>query len=161
MVNLVLVRHAEAAPVGPGVTDGDRPLTSSGEKAAAATGRCLAGLDLTKPRILCSPKLRALQTARIVAAEMRAAEPIVAECLSGGYDPDAILSDLAEHGRDGALILVGHEPDMGRLLARLLDPVWGGTIPFPAGGHAWVEVGAVPPARAGRLRGFGDPTGVV
>jgi phosphohistidine phosphatase SixA len=76
--------------------------------------------------------------------------------LRGDHEPDEILRALAPVRAD-CLILVGHEPDMGRLLGRLLDPAWRGAIPFPPAGYACVEVDAIPPAREGRLRAFGSP----
>jgi phosphohistidine phosphatase len=156
-MNLILIRHAEAATAGPLGTDGDRPLTAAGEEAAARTGELLAGLTLPAPRVVCSPKLRAKQTADMVARAMKADDPLVLDLLGGGREPDAILSGLVQTAGTATWILVGHEPDMGRLLARLLDPAWGGTIPFATAGYAWVEVAAIPPPRAGRLRMFGDP----
>ncbi len=156
-MNLILVRHAEAAAQTLSIADGERPLTAAGEKASARAGRLIAGLNLSEPRIVCSPKLRARQTAAILASTIGVGAPQELACLLGGLDPDLILSGLERPADSGTLIAVGHEPDMGRLLARLIDPAWGGTIPFPTTGLAWIEIGAFPPPRAGRLRLFADP----
>ena len=96
-LNLILVRHAEAAAIAPGMADGERPLTPTGEKVAGKAGRVISGIDLANPRIVCSPKLRTRQTAAILAATIDAPEPRKIDCLLGGRDPDAIL----ERPRDG------------------------------------------------------------
>lgn len=156
-MNLILVRHAEAAVQTPSISDPDRPLTATGKKEAARTGGAIAGLRIVEPRIVCSPKRRAKETAAILATTIGLGTPEEIPCLLGGFEPDSILSGLAAFAGTPALIAVGHEPDMGRLLARLIDPAWGGTIPFPTAGFAWVEIGTLPPPRAGRLRLFADP----
>lgn len=137
--------------------DGNRPLTPAGERASARAGRSIAELGLPEPRVVCSPKLRARQTAAILASTIGTGEPQELACLLGGLDPDQILAGLGPANGAGTLIAVGHEPDMGRLLARLIDPAWSGAIPFPTAGVAWIEIGALPPPRAGRLRLFADP----
>jgi phosphohistidine phosphatase len=156
VLNLVLVRHAEAAAQTPLGTDGERSLTAAGEKASVKLGRILAEFPLPNARVVCSPKLRAKRTAAILAEAIGAGEPHELDCLLGGRDPDAILNGLPRGAGIETLIVVGHEPDMGHLLARLIDPAWHGTIPFATAGFAWVEIGALPPHHAGRLRLFGD-----
>lgn len=156
-MNLILVRHAEAAAQTLSISDPDRPLTAAGKKDAARAGGAIAGLRIAEPRVVCSPKRRAKETAAILASTIGLGAPEEIPCLLGGLEPDSILSDLAAFAGAPTLIAVGHEPDMGRLLARLIDPAWAGTIPFPTAGFAWVEIGALPPPRAGRLRLFADP----
>jgi len=156
MVHLILVRHAEAVAASSAVADDKRPLTKAGVEDAAATGLLLKGLGLPQPTILCSPRQRALETARIIAARMEAREPYPMDSLLGGYEPDAVLSTL-DGQSEPCFILVGHEPDMGRLLGRLLNPASQAAIPFTAAGFAWVELQGVPMKEPGRLRLFGDP----
>lgn len=156
MITLILVRHALAAPRGLRCSDDERPLTPEGREQAQRTGEALRGLISADVQILCSPKRRAHETAEAVAAGLGPdVRPESWVYLRGDHEPDEILRALAPPRTD-CLILVGHEPDMGRLLARLLDPAWRGTIPFPPGGYARVEVDAIPPAREGRLRSFGS-----
>ena len=157
MITLILVRHAKAAPADHLHSDDARPLTVEGRQQAVRTGEVLRTLISGNVQIACSPKLRARETAEVLGIALgSAALPQPRECLSGGRDPDEILSAL-ETRPTNALILVGHEPDMGRLLARLLDPVWRASIPFPSAGYAVVQIDALPPQREGRLQMFGSP----
>ena len=157
MITLILVRHAKAAPRGWRRPDDERPLTPEGHEQAGRTGEIVRGLVSPDVKVLCSPKRRARETAEIIAAAL---EPAVRtesrDCLRGDLDPDEILRALGSPSAD-CLVLVGHEPDMGRLLARLLDPDYQETIPFPPAGYAHVEVDAIPPSREGRLGARGSP----
>jgi phosphohistidine phosphatase len=98
---LWLLRHAEAAD---GFPDDERPLTDRGMKQAEAAGLALARLGTHLDACLCSPKLRAVQTAE------RACEPLglqitIEPALSG--EPFDVRGLTA--GYDDVL-LVGHDP---------------------------------------------------
>jgi phosphohistidine phosphatase len=157
MITLVLVRHARAAPRGWRRPDDERPLTPEGHEQATRTGEIVRGLVPPDVKVLCSPKQRARETAEIIASALEpAAQPEPRDCLHGDREPDEILRALSRI-RSDCLVLVGHEPDMGRLLARLLDPAWQGTIPFSPAAYAHVEVDTIPPSREGILLAFGSP----
>jgi len=65
-MNLFVVRHGHAAPVGGDILrDGDRPLTERGEEEAAMVAGALASRRKIAV-VLVSPLLRAQQTARIL-----------------------------------------------------------------------------------------------
>jgi phosphohistidine phosphatase len=124
-VRLIIVRHAEAAP---GEPDALRPLTPSCREQARALAKRLppAGVVLT------SPLLRARETAASIA---RAAgiEPEIDERLAPGATAEDVRA--AVEGRDGTVVVVGHQPDCSRIAAALT----GGAEPsFPPGG--FVEV---------------------
>lgn len=124
---IYLLRHGDAED-GDG-DDAARRLTAKGERQARATGRTLAKLDARIDACLTSPKLRALETARL-ACEPLAIEPEVSEQLRGG-DFDA----LALTAGRGDVLLVGHEPDFSRETARLT----GGNVKLRKGGLAIVD----------------------
>ena len=71
MTELHFLRHADAgdpeAWEGP---DEPRPLSDKGEKQADRLGRFLAGVGFKPDAIITSPKLRAAQTAEIVAEHL-------------------------------------------------------------------------------------------
>src|SRR5258705_5382967 len=82
-VELYLMRHGLAAP-GAGMSDRERPLTPVGvrEMECAAAGLASAGIRFD--RIVSSPLVRAVQTARLVArAQSPAIEPEMLHELAG------------------------------------------------------------------------------
>jgi phosphohistidine phosphatase len=124
---IYLLRHGEAE-AGNG-DDAARRLTEKGERQARAAGRALAELGAGIEACLASPKVRALDTARI-ACEALGVEVEVTEALRGGPF-DAL--DLAA-GR-GEVLLVGHEPDFSAEVGRLT----GANLAIKKGGIAVVD----------------------
>ena len=124
---IYLLRHGEAE-VGTG-DDAARRLTAKGERQARDAGRALRELDAGIQACIASPKVRALDTARL-ACEALGIEVEVTEALRGGPF-DAL--DLAA-GR-GDVLLVGHEPDFSREVGRLT----GANVTMKKGGIAVVD----------------------
>lgn len=118
---LYVVRHAEAEERAENRPDEWRHLTDKGRKAAALTAKAIAGLG-PKPRlILTSPLTRAVQTAEIaVGFACRKYRVRASTLLLPGSD----VAELVEYLKtcDGAkrVMLVGHEPQLGELVATLL-----------------------------------------
>ena len=106
MIELYLLRHAHAGdPMAWDGPDEDRPLSDKGEKQADRLGRFLAGIGFQPDAIVTSPKVRAAQTAEIVALRL------------GGIG--ALESILRDAGDPARPILVGHDPDFTELVAIL------------------------------------------
>jgi phosphohistidine phosphatase len=127
-MRLVIVRHAEAAA---GHPDELRPLTSVGREQARRLGERLRADGLAPDAVLCSPLLRARETATALGI----GEPEVDERLAPGATPDDMRA--AADGRGSTVVVVGHQPDCGRAAAIL----GGGEEPhFPPAGHATVEL---------------------
>jgi phosphohistidine phosphatase len=130
-VQLHLVRHADAEP---GEPDELRRLTAEGRRAARELGERLARDGVRPDAILTSPLLRARETGDELAASLGApAEPH--DRLAPGATADDVRA--AVEGRGDIVVVVGHQPDCGRIAAALGD----GTEPrFPPAGHAVVEL---------------------
>ena len=62
MHQLILLRHAKAAPEAAGSTDHDRPLTDIGRRAASAVGQAMRKAGLAPDVVLVSSALRTQQT---------------------------------------------------------------------------------------------------
>ena len=121
------LRHGDAEDSGE--DDASRRLTPKGERQSHAAGAALAALGVQIDACLSSPKVRALETARI-ACEALGIEPEVSESLRGGdFDPAALAA-----GR-GTVLLVGHEPDF----SRAIQVVTGAHVEMKKGGLAAVE----------------------
>ena len=135
MRQLWLLRHGEAEPAGAG-PDAERPLTERGRAQAQAAGRALLRLGVDFDAVYASPRLRALDTARLAAAELGLRHH-VHQPLHGGFDRAAAEDLLAASGPDARLLLVGHEPDFSRLVYDFT----GGRVDFKKGGVAALRVG--------------------
>ncbi len=146
---LVIIRHAIAVERGtPGMPDEDRPLTPEGEEKFAEAAKGLAGVVDRPDALLTSPLLRARQTAAIAAAAWGRIEPKEAAALAGGsFEEQAAVLD--RHPRDATVAVVGHEPHLSALLARLLGSRHDDRLAFKKGGAALVDV-------PGRLAGGGQ-----
>jgi phosphohistidine phosphatase len=124
---IYLLRHGDAEE-GTG-DDAARRLTPKGERQAKAAGEALRSLSTTIDACLTSPKLRAVDTARL-ACEALGLEPETTEDLrEGAFDSLTLAA-----GR-GDVLLVGHEPDFSSEVARLT----GANVKLRKGGLAIVD----------------------
>jgi phosphohistidine phosphatase len=124
-VLLYLVRHAEA---GPGEPDELRPLTEAGRRQARELGERLNEASPRPEAILTSPLLRARETGELIAGALDV-RPEPAELLGPGATAEDVLAAVA--GRRGPVVVVGHQPDCGRIAAALSG---GPEPPFPPAG---------------------------
>ena len=116
-MHLFLLRHADAETHA--ATDAQRRLTEKGEEQAAGVARFCASNGVKPDVILSSPILRAQQTATTV-AEKLGIDLREADWLACGAEPADVVKKLDEHRKMAAVMLVGHEPDLGRLVSFLL-----------------------------------------
>jgi len=127
-MQLLIVRHAEAAP---GEPDELRPLTAEGREHARELGEHLRARGIEPDAVVSSPLLRARETA----AALGLGAPEVDERLAPGATPQDVRDVAAERGE--TVVVVGHQPDCGRAAAALS----GGPEPsFPPCGHALVDL---------------------
>jgi phosphohistidine phosphatase len=112
-MDLLLWRHAEAEE---GAPDMSRRLTARGERQARAMAAWIVGRQLRDLRIIVSPAVRTQQTAEALGLPFETNRKI---------GPDACVSELiAATGwpaAAGAVLVVGHQPALGRLAALLLS----------------------------------------
>ena len=118
---LWVLRHAEAEPVSGSGLDADRALTDAGGKRMKAIAKAIARMEPALDAVLVSPLLRARQTAEPVVAACRfKGEVRVTESLLPGADPADLLEEL-DAGDYASVLVVGHEPNLGRLFGRLVS----------------------------------------
>lgn len=154
---LYLVRHAIAEERGPEWPDDTkRPLSAEGIARMREVVRGLDTLKLRIARILTSPLVRARQTADLLHDGLASHPRVeILQALAAGATPATVISALATQPADERLALVGHEPDLGQLAARLI-----GTrrpIPFRKGGVCCIEMDGLPASGAGALLWFAPP----
>jgi phosphohistidine phosphatase len=121
-VELFLVRHAIAEDADPGrwPDDAHRPLTEEGEKLFRQAARGLARIAPSVDAVLASPFVRAWRTAEILAEEAGWPAPERCEALEAGRSGAGVVKELRQRQALDSVALVGHEPDLSELAARLL-----------------------------------------
>jgi phosphohistidine phosphatase len=122
-IELYLIRHGLAAERGENYPDDTkRPLTSRGIQKLRREAKALNALDVSFDVILTSPLVRARQTAEALASGLRVPPPVInAPSLAPGGTHNAIVDELAKQShRRKRMAVVGHEPGIGELAARLL-----------------------------------------
>ena len=130
-MQLYLVRHAEAAD---GEPDELRPLTADGRRAARTLGERLAAEGVVPDAVLTSPLLRARETGAELARPV-GLEPEPDERLAPGATAESVRAAVAERGE--TVVVIGHQPDCGRIAAELA----GGPEPaFPPAGMLAFEL---------------------
>ena len=134
---LWLLRHGDAEAHG-SREDFERRLTARGERQARAAGLALARLGVRLEHVFTSPRVRSLDTAKLACAAL-GLDPIVHAPLAGGFDQRDAAELIAATSSGGALLLVGHEPDLSQLVAALT----GGHVDLKKGGIAAVEDGVL------------------
>jgi phosphohistidine phosphatase len=131
---LWLLRHGEAEPHD-ARPDPERRLTSRGEDQSRAAGRAFKALELTFHLVFTSPKVRALETARL-ACEQVGGEPVVHDPLSSGFDGRQALELAAMAGPEQRLLIVGHNPDF----VQIVHDLTGGNVELKKGGVAGIRL---------------------
>ena len=122
-MKLYLLRHADAGEASAEgyTTDAARALTPKGIKRTRQLANALRQMEITFDVILSSPLIRAQQTAEIVARSLGSEKQLR---LVSQLAPDAALTDtltLIESAgpKTNSLLLVGHEPNLSRLISLL------------------------------------------
>jgi phosphohistidine phosphatase len=155
-MKLTIIRHAIAVPSGTeGVADDERPLTDKGRRRFEEVAQGLAEICECPDVLLTSPLPRAMETAEIAARAWGGVTPTSEPVLAQG-NVDRILAVLAQQAPDHHVALVGHEPTLSALLARLLGSGAGERFAFRKGGVAHLDV-AGSPGDGGRLEWFTRP----
>lgn len=156
-LELYLIRHGLAAERGDTYPDDSkRPLTSQGIAALRKEAKALAHLGVTFEQIISSPLVRTKQTAEVFSQVLPGNPPIaLADALAPAGAPAAVFQELAKHMRKGSIALVGHEPNIGELAARLIGART--PIEFKKGAICRIDFEIFPPKGPGLLRWFITP----
>jgi phosphohistidine phosphatase SixA len=137
VIELHFLRHAHAgdpeAWTGP---DEARPLSEKGEKQADRLGAFLAGVGFKPDAIVTSPKLRAAQTAEIVAKRL-GIQISFDDRLAGAFEVETLETLLRDAGDPVRPVVVGHDPDFSEVLAELSGA---SRLPMPKGALARVDI---------------------
>ena len=152
-LELYLLRHAHAGDAakwdGP---DSERPLSPKGRRQAERLGAFLAERGFAPDAIITSPKLRARQTADLVADALGIAVS-VDDRLGNPLDAE-VVGDIVERAGGTSVVLVGHDPDFSDLCAALTGTEY---LPMRKGTLARIDMTLPIETNGGILRWFLPP----
>ena len=119
-MKLYVMRHGPAEDQAHTGRDGDRALTPDGRERVRDVVKALKAANEAPLSIVSSPLVRAVQTAEIVAAAagLDGAVEIRKE-MGPSENKMSLLAAMLGAGRK-RLMIVGHEPDLSMLVARLV-----------------------------------------
>ena len=112
-MDLILWRHADAAE---GEPDLERELTGKGRKQAARVARWLLARLPSRFTVLASPARRAQETAAALGVPFK-----TVEALAPGAGSEEILGAAGWPEAKRPVVVVGHQPDLGRVAAYALS----------------------------------------
>jgi phosphohistidine phosphatase len=124
-VDLILIRHAEAGSRDNArwPNDDDRPITDEGVQKQRQIAKAMKKMGISFDFLVTSPRLRARQTADVVANVYRWKEPpLEADQLGKTYSPASLVKFLAKFPPSATVALVGHEPDLSNFAAHMITP---------------------------------------
>jgi phosphohistidine phosphatase len=142
------MRHADAGvPRENPILDAKRALVKEGKQQCMLMAGMLSGLNAQIDVIVSSPLKRARQSAQFVATEIGFEAPILtSSALAPDGDFPALQQLISQHsGREGVL-LVGHNPNLHQLIAKLISANGNGSHGpnhLPGGGSIRLRKGAI------------------
>lgn len=116
---LYFLRHADAAVAGY-ANDFDRELTDEGQLQAKYVAHAIRALKLAFTHILCSPLVRARQTAKIALDNFPTLQIEDCEFLTSSSDPRNLFSKLTHYPDNSRILLVTHEPFVSTCIVSLV-----------------------------------------
>lgn len=138
MKTLFLMRHGESDWDATFPSDRDRPLSSRGERAAAAVGRWMRDAAQVPELVVASDALRTRRTADL--AIEAGSWPSVLEMDSAIYEatPARLLDRIIRvDPARASVLLLGHEPGLSGIASRLLG---GAALRFPTAAVARIDL---------------------
>jgi phosphohistidine phosphatase len=121
-MRIYLVRHSDSVGRVPSMPDAARYLSARGRVSFREMALRFRGAGGLPTRILTSPFVRAVQTAEILSETLRfEGEVVVDPRLSSGFDIAKLSAVLEDCPGEKEIAFVGHEPDLGGILTRLLS----------------------------------------
>jgi phosphohistidine phosphatase len=120
-MDLILWRHAEAAPAREGQDDLERALTPKGERQAQRMAEWLNQRLAHSTRIWVSPAVRTRQTAKALDRSFKTLPEI-----APGASAEALVAAVRWPEASEPVLLVGHQPTLGEAAALVLTG-----IPYP------------------------------
>ena len=139
-MKILLVRHCKAEAGG---IDSERDLTPEGKKDAEIIAKFLSRLGCKPAKIVSSPLKRAILTAQAISKSTNA-EVVIDDSLAEAT-VSTIVSVLQRHLPYEMIIVVGHQPSLGKFVSFACTA---GSMEFelkiPPGGICTIETASIP-----------------
>jgi phosphohistidine phosphatase len=132
---LYIFRHGDAKPKN---EDPERGLSDRGREEVKAVSAAFARIEPQIEAIWHSGKTRAAQTAKLLAASLGIEERVLPR---SGLDPNDPLPPLVGQiaGQEKDLVIVGHLPQLGKLISVLLLGEEQNLLDLPSAGLVCLE----------------------
>jgi phosphohistidine phosphatase len=143
-MNFYILRHGIAVERGSPdfENDSERPLTPKGKKQLRKISAAMEKMGLHFDLILCSPLLRAKQTAEIIAGNLKLKRRLqFSDELAPDGSPKKLIQQLNElKPLPGNILFAGHEPYLSELISLLVSGGKHVAIDFKKGGLCKLEI---------------------
>ncbi len=148
-MQLILLRHGKAEDRN-AITPDDfsRALVEKGHEQARNAARLLSASAMLPDIVLCSPLVRARETAESFTQAANMPGPVIQTWLACGMNPETALSELSGFSDFKNVMIVGHEPDFSQLVQYLLGST-ADSVEIRKGSLTCVEV--FPPSKNATL----------
>jgi phosphohistidine phosphatase len=151
-MEVLIVRHAIAGDREQWTgSDHERPVTAEGRERMAENAAGLRAVAPALDLIATSPLVRAVQTAEVLSDAYGEVEIVTVPALSPGGARDDLRAWLARR-REERVALVGHEPDLGELVAWFVFGEPQPAVPLKKGGACQVRFEDAPAPGRGELK---------
>lgn len=152
--DLYIMRHGIAVTRGSAgfSDDSKRPLTPEGKAKVKKIAQGLLCLGFGADWIVSSPLVRAVETAEILVDSLGGSIPLdFCDALAPGGSTEDLIRFLAKHNTRRRALVVGHEPDLSTMAARLIGAGRHANLGFKKGGCCLITFTEFPPKSPGQL----------
>ena len=155
-MELFVIRRAIAEPLGKenDFSDEKRALTVEGRNRMREVVKGLVKLGVEVDLIMTSPLARAVETAEIVATAVGLSKKEIKQTtnLAPGASAANLFAEIKSHAGVEAIALIGHQPDPGGLISRIIQSDGGAlSIQLKKGGVCCLNVTETVPTLRGDM----------
>jgi phosphohistidine phosphatase len=154
-MELYIIRHAIAQPLGQKneFTDEKRTLTAEGRARMREAAKGLRNLGVEFDLVMTSPLARAVETAEIIIDVLGLEKKEIQQTasLAPGAPIDELFAEIKRRMGVESIALVGHQPDLGEIISKIVQCDGGLAIQFKKGSVCSINVTETVPTLRGEL----------
>lgn len=157
---LYIMRHGLAVARGNVgfADDAKRPLQPEGKEKIREVADGLKRVGLELDWVVSSPLVRAEETAKIIAESLASSAAVdICDAMRPGGSHEEVIAFLAKRPGRTRVLVVGHEPDLSELAARLIGAGSHANLGFKKGGCCMISFEEFPPRSPGQLEWWLTP----